>query len=150
MIEIRRYDPRYWEDIQQVHDKSRMQELSFAGLPEAFLPLSVAAEREDLFGYSLYVAVENEKALGFVAFTEEELAWLYVDPDHQRKGIGRKLAQFALERMEPGEKTVEVLCGNEPAKRLYHSLGFVNEETLSGAMPGNEEFSVTVWRMSTM
>lgn len=147
-MEIVPYSNTYWEDIQKVHDPARAQELSLAGLEAAFLPLSIAAEREDLFGYNLYVALESDHAVGFVAFTEEELAWLYVRPDCQRRGIGRALARFALERMHSEEQSVEVLCGNEPARMLYRSLGFDRETIVSGKMPGNEVFSVTVWQMT--
>ena len=147
-MRIVQYAPDYWEDIQNVHDPARMQELTFAGLKDAFLPLTIAAQREDLFDYQLYVALEADIAVGFVAFTEDELAWLYVRPDHQRRGIGRALAEFALSRMETGEKSVEVLMGNEPARNLYYSLGFTNETIVHGKMPGNESFSVTVWQMT--
>ena len=141
------YSPKYWEMIQTVHDAARRQELSLAGLEAAFLPLSVAAEREDLFAYTIYVALEGNEAVGFVAYTEEELAWLYVHPRFQRRGIGRELARFALERMGSGAKSVEVLVGNEPARKLYRSLGFVKEEMLHGHMPGNEDYEVSVWQM---
>jgi ribosomal protein S18 acetylase RimI-like enzyme len=124
---ITAYTPDHWEDIQKVHDPARMQELTLAGLEAAFLPLTIAAEREDLFDYQLYVALDEETAVGFVAFTADELAWLYVRPDYQRRGIGRALAQFALANMEAEEKSVEVLFGNEPARNLYHSLGFTKE-----------------------
>jgi ribosomal protein S18 acetylase RimI-like enzyme len=144
------YAPQYWEDIQKVHDPARKQELELAGLDAAFLPLTVAAEREDLFDYHLYVAVEENTAVGFTAFTGDELAWLYVRPDRQRRGIGRALAEYALSRMEEGEKSVEVLCGNEPARNLYRSLGFTKETIVHGVMPGNEAFPVTVWQMTMM
>lgn len=148
MTEIIPYTPADWADIQTAHDPARMQELTYAGLGEAFLPLSVAAEREGLFDYSVYVARQDHRTVGFVAFTEEELAWLYVRPDFQRRGIGRALARFALSHMAPGAKTVEVLAGNEPARALYRSLGFTEEELLRGHMPGNEEYEVSVWRMT--
>ena len=141
------YSPEYWEGIQAVHDPARMQELTLAGLEAAFLPLSVAAEREDLFAYHLYVALEETTVLGFVAYTDEELAWLYVRPDWQRRGVGRALARFALERMTAETKDVEVLFGNEPARNLYRSLGFTKETLVHGRMPGNEDFRVTVWQM---
>lgn len=147
-MKIVKYAPGFWEDLQKVHDPARMQELTLAGLEAAFLPLTVAAEREDLFDYQLYVAVEENVAVGFVAFTEDELAWLYVRPDHQRKGIGRTLAEFALSQMTEEEKSVEVLFGNEPARSLYHSLGFTEEKIVHGVMPGNESFPVTVWQMT--
>ena len=145
---IRTYEQRDWEGICQAHDLARQQELSLANLGEAFLPLTVAAQREDLFEYEILVYEEAGTAVGFTAFTEDELAWLYVHPGYQRRGIGRQLAVAALERMAPGEQTVEVLWGNEPARALYRSLGFLSETVVSGVMPGNEGFNVTVYRMT--
>ena len=142
------YDATCWKGIEAVHDPARMQELRYAGLEAAFLPLSIAAEREDLFDYNVYVAKKDEMITGFVAFTEEELAWLYVHPAYQRQGIGKKLAEFALTKMRADEKYVEVLCWNEPARNLYRSIGFTKEELLHGHMPGNEEFEVSAWRMT--
>ena len=141
------YIPEYWPGIEEVHDAARKQELALAGLDDAFLPLAVAAEREGLFDYSLYVALEESRVLGFVAYTQEGLAWLYVHPDVQRRGVGRALARFALDHMGGEEKDVEVLFGNEPARNLYWSLGFTNERIVRGKMPGNEGFAVTVWVM---
>ncbi len=147
MLDITMYSREDWSGIQWVHDAARMQELTLAELEEAFLPLSVAAERENLFDYRVFTARLDGQVAGFTAFTEEELAWLYVHPDFQHKGVGKALACFALGHMAPGEKTVEVLVGNEPARTLYQSLGFDEEERISGYMPGNEEFPVSVWRM---
>ncbi len=80
---------------------------------------------------------------GFIAFTEEELAWLYVDVALSRRGIGRSLLQFALPRARQ-DAEIEVLAGNTPAISLYTSCGFQIVETLSGHMPGNEAYAVTV------
>lgn len=148
MTEIVPYTGADWEGIEKAHDAARMQELRFAGLTDAFLPLSVAAEREGLFEYTVLVARKDGTAVGFTAFTEDELAWLYVHPDHQGQGIGRRLACAALDRMAPGEQAVEVLQGNEPARQLYKSLGFRRERLLHGTMPGNEQFGVSVWQMT--
>ena len=143
MITIRGYETRDWERIQAIHDEARRRELALAGLEAAFLPLAVAAEREGLFDYQLAVAELDGAVAGFVAYTEEELAWLYVDPAMGRRGVGRALARHALERADR-PMSVEVLQGNEPALALYRSLGFRDVETVTGHMPGNEAFSVTV------
>lgn len=147
-ITIRPYAPEDWPALQEIHDPARRQELHLSGLDGAFLPLSIAAEREDLFGYSVFVACLEGAAVGFVAFTPEELAWLYVRREQQRRGIGRALAEFALAHMNAGEKTVEVLFGNDPARRLYRSLGFTRETVLTGVMPGNEAYPVRVYSMT--
>lgn len=144
MLAIRPYRPEDFPGIERVHDSARRIELRYAGLEEAFLPLRIAAEREDLFAYpGLFVAELGGEIAGFAACTQEELAWLYVDPAHFRKGVGRALAEHALQRF-PGIRRVEVLSGNAPAKALYARLGFVTAATERGRMPGNEAFSVQV------
>lgn len=144
MLAIRPYRPEDFPGIERVHDRARRVELRYAGLEDAFLPLRIAAEREDLFAYpGLFVAELGGEIAGFAACTQEELAWLYVDPAHARKGIGRALAEHALQRF-PGIRRVEVLSGNAPAQALYARLGFVTAATERGRMPGNEAFSVQV------
>lgn len=144
MLAIRPYRPEDFPGIERVHDRARRVELRYAGLEDAFLPLRIAAEREDLFAYpGLFVAEFGGEIAGFAACTQEELAWLYVDPAHFRKGVGRALAEHALQRF-PGIRRVEVLSGNAPAQALYARLGFVTAATERGRMPGNEAFSVQV------
>ena len=144
MLAIRPYRPEDFPGLERVHDRARRVELRYAGLEDAFLPLRIAAEREDLFAYpGLFVAEFGGEIAGFAACTQEELAWLYVDPAHFRKGVGRALAEHALQRF-PGIRRVEVLSGNAPAKALYARLGFVTAATERGRMPGNEAFSVQV------
>ncbi len=144
MLAIRPYRPEDFPGLERVHDRARRIELRYAGLEDAFLPLRIAAEREDLFAYpGLFVAELGGEIAGFAACTQEELAWLYVDPAHFRNGVGRALAEHALQRF-PGIRRVEVLSGNAPAKALYARLGFVTAATERGRMPGNEAFSVQV------
>lgn len=129
--------------LQAIHDPARKRELELAGLEAAFLPLPVAAEREGLFEYKVYLAELQGVPTGFVAFCEGEIAWLYVDVKMSRRGIGRQLISFALENCG-ADPAIEVLAGNSPALALYASLGFETAETLSGHMPGNESFPVKV------
>lgn len=141
-ILIRPYEARDWPAIEAIHDAARMQELTLAHLAEAFIPLKQAAVSEGLFDYTVAVAERDGKVVGFVAYTPEELAWLYVAPGCMRQGIGT-----ALERRD-GPMTLEVLVGNEPARRLYERCGFRLTDTVTGRMPGNEQFRVTVWCMA--
>lgn len=141
---IRDYREQDWKAIARIHDEARKQELALAGLQQAFLPLEIAAKREGLLDYpGLFVVETDGEIAGFAACSEEELAWLYVDPARARRGIGRALCRYALQAF-PGIHAVEVLSGNEPARRLYESLGFRFKQTLRGRMPGNEQFSVEV------
>lgn len=140
------YAPEHWEAICRIHDAARRIELELAGLSEAFLPLEVAAVREGLFDDQVDVALMGGEVVGFCAYTDDEFAWLYVSPGHMREGVGQALVRHALAQ-QPGIASIEVLAGNEPARRLYERMGFSVRETVTGHMPGNERFEVTVYRM---
>lgn len=142
-IRIRPYRNADYPRLCAIHDAARRNELALAGLSDAFLPLEVAAGREGLFDYALRVAELDGQAAGFAAFTDDELAWLYVDPALARRGVGRALVEYALSEMGR-PVSIEVLAGNAPALALYEGCGFCRTETLTGKMPGNEDFSVTV------
>ena len=64
-------------------------------------------------------------------------------PALSRRGVGRALVEHALAEMGR-PVSIEVLAGNAPALALYEGCGFRRKETLTGKMPGNEDFSVTV------
>ena len=93
-IEIRPYKESDWAELARIHDSARLVELEWAGLSNAFLPFSEAAVREHLFDYSVCVALLKGLVCGFAAYSHEELAWLYVDPAHARRGIGKALLQY--------------------------------------------------------
>jgi len=146
-IKIRPYISSDYKYISEIHDASRRIELSLASLDDAFLPFSIAAERENFFDYPhIDAAVVDGKIAAFSAYTDDEFAWLYVSPKMHRKGIGKRLVENALET-EPNIKYIEVLCGNEPARKLYESLGFHVKEIIKGVMPGNKSFKVEVYSM---
>lgn len=146
-VTIKKYDERYWNDICAIHDAARKEELRYASLEDAFLPLEAVAAEEGLLEYKhVEVALADNQVVGFCAYSEEELAWLYVAPEMMRKGIGRQLVAHALDT-EKALCCVEALLGNEPARKLYESFGFSVKALLSGRMPGNEQFAVHVYSM---
>lgn len=147
-ISIRPYEASDYDEISLIHDAARKIELSLASLDDAFLPFSVASEREDFFEYPyIDVAIMDGKIVAFSAYTEEELAWLYVSTDKMRQKIGTAMVERALQNA-PEINAIEVLVGNEPAKKLYESCGFSVRNIVSGVMPGNESFPVRVYCMA--
>lgn len=139
-MKIRKFKKEDFSRLCKVHDPARRQELHYAHLDGAFIPLKIAAKREGLFAYQVYVAEVENKIAAFVAFKSDELGWLYVAPQMQRQGIGGKLIDFVLEHTKR-PLYLEVLQGN-PAKQLYLSKGFKVKKHASGQMPGNENFHV--------
>lgn len=53
-----------------------------------------------------------------------QVSSLVVDPDFQRRGIGRGLLQAVLEAHGQGDLTVQTGARNAPALALYESAGF--------------------------
>ena len=85
----------------------------------------------------MWVAEVDGTAVGFVAVevydperSMGEISMLAVDPDHQGRGIGTALTEFALDRLkDAGMKVAMVETGGDPghaaARRTYEKAGFV-------------------------
>ena len=140
MINIRPYKSADWPRLCEIHDESRLHELSLTVGIDAFLTLEQTAENEGLFNDKLFVAEIDNVVQGFVAYSDEELAWLYVDPTCYRKGVGRALVQQAVRNSSPAME-IEVLEGNTPALQLYLSEGFKIIDRVEGKLVGNEDFA---------
>lgn len=137
---IRTYKSYDWPRLCQIHDAARLDELRLSAGEAAFLSLEQTAETEGLFDGALDVADVNGIVEGFVAYRNDELTWLYVNPARYGQGIGRGLLRHALAHAGP-TITAEVLEGNEPALRLYLSEGFRVVERKVGRLEGNESFA---------
>lgn len=142
-MNIRRYTSDDWKRVCEIHDAARRDELAAAKLDAAYLTLEQTAENEGFHDYEIRVADENGLVVGFVAFTPDELAWLYVDPACYGRGLGGALVAAALSEAT-GPVSAEVLAGNDAALALYRKAGFEVVGQESGVMPGNEAFAVTV------
>ncbi|MBE7382381.1 MAG: GNAT family N-acetyltransferase [Leptolyngbya sp. SIO1E4] len=140
MINIRPYETADWSRLCEIHDASRLNELGLTVGTEAFLTLEQTAKNEGLFDDKLFVAEVDNVVQGFVAYGDEELAWLYVDPKFCRKGVGRALVRHVVADSAPTIE-IELLEGNTPALELYLSEGFKVIKRVEGQLVGNEEFA---------
>ena len=136
-IEIRRLTPA---------DATAYRDIRLAGLsdsPEAFgstfdrenaKPLAWFCDRlrnsqvfgafrsTDLAGIAGFVIREGEKE------RHKGLLWgMYVRPDSRNAGVGRQLVEAVIDHAGDLVELIQlsVVSGNEPARRLYASLGFV-------------------------
>lgn len=142
-MNVRPYIPDDWQRVCEIHDAARHDELAAAGLQDAYLTLAQTAENEGFHDYVIRVAVDSNGVVGFVAFTNEELAWLYVDPRAYGHGVGTALIQAALDETR-APLSAEVLDGNGAALAVYRKAGFKIVGYARGHMPGNERFHVSV------
>jgi ribosomal protein S18 acetylase RimI-like enzyme len=141
-VHVRPYDPSDWDAVVGIHDAARLDELRSSVGVEAFKDLESTYESEELFAGEVWVAELDGEVAGFLALSDDEVTWTYVDPRHYRRGVGTALLRHVT---EPATTRLEltVLDGNEPARRLYEAAGFVVEETRTGPLVGNEAFTAT-------
>jgi len=116
---IRRARSEDWRAIHRIHERAVPYELHF--LDEAARPRMESLER--VFRGDLWVAEAASEILGFAACVGTEISWLYVDPSHFRRGIGRALLRHAVEHC--GEAAhATVLANNVASLALMASEGF--------------------------
>ena|GEM_PF-171476 len=141
-MDIREYTAEDWPRLCEIHDAARLDELRLSVGEAAFLTLEQTAKNEGLFDASVFVAEVSGRVEGFVAFSQDELTWLYVHPSSYRHGIGRALLRHAIEHAG-NHVSAEVLEGNEPALQLYLSEGFSIVKKAKGRLVGNEAFEAS-------
>jgi ribosomal protein S18 acetylase RimI-like enzyme len=133
---IRAYCDDDWPAVCAVHDRARPDELRGSCDPRAFVPL--ADDQEDAADFQRsrkFVACRGDQVVGFVGVDGTYLSWLYVDPAHYGRGIGRQLLRWGVSLIGPQAWTV-VLAGNARARRLYESEGFRVVRTSEGHNAG--------------
>ena len=135
MLSIREYVHQLdWDNICKIHDQARIIEIEKSAPKEAFVPLRECYKEEKLFDSLIFVAEQNNETIGFVAFCNKEITWLYINPKFFRKGYGKQLLSFALRKvLKPARVTV--LNNNLRAINLYKALGFTVEKEQQGKIP---------------
>ena len=84
--------------------------------------------KKDIDSESVYLLVDGEKGMGTVTLRGNEICRLFVLPECEHQGLGRRLLDFAEERI--GEKYSEILIDSSlPAKQIYIKRGYIATET---------------------
>lgn len=98
---------------------------------EKWLPGLTSALQNPAINY--YVATEQAKIIGMLCFGagrdpqfgEAEVYVLNVDPDFQRKSIGKRLMEIALSEVQANSLYLQVISENRTARAFYERIGFV-------------------------
>lgn len=103
--------------------------------------------------YSFFVAFDEDKHIGTVAFTksfdEADISNVAIDKEYRNRGIGFELLSYAMEEMGKSgivNFTLEVRSKNVSAIRLYEKLGFVQEGLRRGFYSDPEDDAVIMWK----
>jgi GNAT superfamily N-acetyltransferase len=92
-------------------------------------PDAIAIPDAQIEAGSVFVAETAETIVGFAAILpradgDQELDALFVEPDRQRSGIGRKLVEYCAQAARgQGSRALHVI-GNPHAEAFYNSCGF--------------------------
>jgi ribosomal protein S18 acetylase RimI-like enzyme len=76
---------------------------------------------------SVWVATENGQVVGVVTLDKEipvRIGAVYVLPDYQGHGVGKKLMEFILEKVGHQEVVLNVAKYNTRAIKFYENFGF--------------------------
>ncbi len=143
-------------------DAESFRELRLEGLrlnPEAFGSTYDFERDQPLTRYTgwltnstVFGAFHNSHLIGTASFTQLSglkdshkglLRAMYVRPTHRRSGAGRQLVQAIIElaRQKVEQLQLSVVSDNQPAIRLYHSLGFRQYGLEKNALKHNNQYS---------
>ncbi len=94
--------------------------------------LLVAEKTEEIIGELIMKRSGDEEHIDYR--TEVFLKSLYVIPDEQGKGVGRKLVEKSLEKVDGKKVRARVLKKNTEAQNFYSEIGFqkVSETEIGG------------------
>lgn len=106
--------------------------IGFDGIPQLAETAAEVQKSEEIF-----IGYIKEELLGFISYKEKngliDIHRLAIDPWHFRKGIAKSLLTFLLEQFSGREVIVSTGTANIPARKLYESFGFQEQEIIEVA-----------------
>jgi len=120
---IRKYTDNDYSSLLNIYAHSKLDELKFEKSNFELLPLENDNKRlARILESDIYIYGSNE-SVAFCAYYGFEIRALFVHPKARGKGIGMKLLEYMLSKIN-GSATLYVAASNYPAIRLYHKYGF--------------------------
>jgi ribosomal protein S18 acetylase RimI-like enzyme len=133
-----------WEAVREIYDLSKPDEMRGAVDLRAIIPFEDDPNALRLFEQSDIIVMEvGGQVVAFAGNRNNYISWLFVHPDHRRRGIARKLITEILESLS-GTIKLNVATNNPAARSLYESLGFTVEREFIGNFNGYESHAMTL------
>lgn len=76
-------------------------------------------------GETFILATSNTAVIGFCSWGAEQILGLYVDPDHQGKGIGSLLLRYGENALRQSGVAISRIHSSLPAVSFYEAHGYV-------------------------
>ena len=103
------------EEIAEIHHKGLIEEFKTIGL-EVDISLTHLKKKWKQNLDNIKTFTQGDKVIGFITTDTEPM--IYVDPEHQRQGVGGKLLKIR------NVNSVWVMNGNTKAENFYKKNGF--------------------------
>lgn len=126
---------RAWAPVFASVEQAMDPEVYRAFYPNGWRDSQRAAVKAALAEQRVWIAERDGAAAGFVSIVLHrddgigEIHMVAVDPDHQERGVGMALTEYAIDWMREAGMTVAMVetgadPGHTPARRTYERAGF--------------------------
>ena len=137
-MDVRPYRSEDWSSVRRIYDLAKPDELRGVVEPSDIPRLDEDPEMLTLFRESeILVADDSNQVVGFVGSRRASVTWLFVHPDHRRKGVATALVRSLIGGLR-GTITLNVATENLAARQLYERMGFVVEREFMGKFKGHD------------
>jgi len=123
-MNIREYSKNDYGGVLSVYANSKLDELNFESVEFELLALDKDKIRSAQILDSEVFVYGDVEIIAFCAISGSEIRALFVQPRARGKGVGIKLLEFMLAKIN-GAATLYVAASNFPAIGLYQKYGFV-------------------------
>lgn len=115
------YSPELRQQILDLWERSVLATHDFLK-PEDFKEIKELVATIDFSGFEVYCLMQEDKVRGFLGVADQKLEMLFLDPTSIGKGNGKKLLQFAVEKLNANK--LDVNEQNSQAFAFYQKNGF--------------------------
>ena len=141
-LTLREVTSHNWRDVADVAPRDDQRRF-VAALAARYVLLGLYGDTWRNLG-----AFEGERAVGHVMWGLDDdgsrwIGGLVVDAEHQGRGLGRRVVELLLERLDPTQGPVRMSChpDNTASQALFGGLGFVD----TGRIEDDEQ----MWELRT-
>lgn len=142
LLSIRPYAEADFDIVTSIHWLSSWQSTHVAA-PPTLVELRERWPQELAKGWIVHVATVGSEVVGFVAFCGDVLELLFIAPDYQGRGFGKRLLDFAKIQMSDGFHLTTPLQSR--AGRFYEREGLRRGEITAHQLFGYPEIRYD-WR----
>ena len=132
---IEKYSDKYRNQVLDVWEKSVLATHNFLK-PSDFKEIKQLVQTFNFNDFEVYCLKQNDEIAGFIGLAERKIEMLFFSPEYIGKGLGRKLADFAISELKADK--VDVNEQNTNAVKFYEKLGFKTYERTEKDDQGKE------------